>query len=61
MRSSLTVFVGPGLAGAHAEALPTASTLRNCASVSPGALMVIAAAVVGDVQVAPPSVEVRIS
>ncbi len=30
VRSSLTVLVAPFELGVHAEALPTASTVRNC-------------------------------
>ena len=43
----------------QAEALPTASTDRNCTSVGPSAETVTAAPAVAADQVAPPSAEVR--
>src|SRR5437773_9557002 len=61
VRSMRAVLAAPGLAGVHPVVLPTPSMARNCTSVWPSALTVVAAPAAGDDHVAPASVEVRYS
>src|SRR5690348_11757610 len=59
VRSSLTVSVAPGVAGAHADWLPAPSTARNWPSVEPCAEIVGGGPEGADDHVCPPSVDVR--
>src|SRR5947209_20464183 len=59
VRSIFTVLTAVGVAGAHADTLPAASTLRNCTSVVPSAVTVATAPEVAAGQLAPPFTDVR--
>ena len=59
--SSLTVLAALGLAGAQLEVKPMPSMLRNCTRVTPSALTTTLPPLVGELHVAPLSVEVRYS
>ncbi len=61
VRSMRTVLPGPGLAGDQADALPSASSERNCTSVWPSADAVTEDPGAGADQVAPASVDSRYS
>ena len=60
-RSSRTVAAAVPAAGVQADGLAAASTLRNCTSVSPSAVTLTVAPGWAADQVAPPSVDVRLS
>ena len=59
VRSRRMVLPGVGVAGAHRETLPAASTARNWTTDSPSALTTAVEPLAAAVQITPPSAEVR--
>ena len=59
VRSMRTVLPAPELAGFQAERLPAPSTVRNCSSVWPSALIASDAPDAGEPHVVPPSADSR--